>query len=247
METSLTSAGEFALLALGFIFGLKHATEVDHVVAVSTVVSEHRSVWSSAIVGGLWGAGHTISLIVVGVLVLVFRVAIPFSIASRLELGVALMIIVLGVIAVTRALRWRADVHLHRHSHDGQTHVHIHFHERETAHHVVADPHSSSKPHSHAVSQVGVKPILIGAMHGLAGSAALTLLVLTQLPSLWLGLSYLVLFGIGSTAGMVLMSGIIGLPFAFSGGWFSKTHNGLQTVAGALSIVFGLWYAYRVY
>src|SRR6185295_4133079 len=99
METSFTSVGVFALLGLGLVFGLKHATEVDHVVAVSTIVSEHRNVWRSALVGALWGAGHTASLVIVGVLVLVFRVAVPLRIASWLEFGVALMIIGLGALA----------------------------------------------------------------------------------------------------------------------------------------------------
>ncbi|HEX5862881.1 MAG TPA: hypothetical protein VF014_01190, partial [Casimicrobiaceae bacterium] len=134
MEPSITSVGVFALLGLGFVFGLKHATEVDHVVAVSAIVSEHRSVFRSALVGGLWGAGHTASLVIVGIVVLVFRVAIPVPVAKWLEFGVALMIIALGAVAVLRVLRRRADVHLHRHSHDGQSHVHIHFHEDETKH-----------------------------------------------------------------------------------------------------------------
>src|SRR5882672_8813296 len=134
MEPSLTSVGVFALLGLGLVFGLKHATEVDHVVAVSAIVSEHRSVLRSALVGGLWGVGHSASLIIVGVLVLVFRVAIPPRVANWLEFGVALMIIGLGVLAITRVLRKRADIHLHRHSHDGQSHVHIHFHEQGNQH-----------------------------------------------------------------------------------------------------------------
>lgn len=242
METSFTSVGVFALLGLGLVFGLKHATEVDHVVAVSAIVSEHRNVWRSAIVGALWGAGHTASLIVVGVLVLVFRVAIPERVANWLEFGVALMIIALGVLAVMRVLRKRADVHLHRHSHDGQSHVHVHFHEHGSEH---AAP-SATAAHSHAISRVGFKPLLVGAMHGLAGSAALTLLVLTQIPSVLLGLLYLALFGIGSTFGMLLMSGLIGLPFALSGRRLSNLNYGLQSVAGGLSIAFGLWYAVTI-
>src|SRR5882757_5356588 len=102
METSLTSVGVFALLGLGLVFGLKHATEVDHVIAVSAIVSEHRSIFRSALVGALWGVGHSASLIVVGVVVLAFRVAIPDSVANWLEFGVALMIITLGVLAVVR-------------------------------------------------------------------------------------------------------------------------------------------------
>src|SRR6185503_13308587 len=173
MDPSFTSLGVFALLGLGLVFGLKHATEVDHVVAVSTIVSEHRNVFRSALVGGLWGAGHTASLVIIGVLVLVFRVSIPPGVTNWLEFGVALMIIALGVIAVARVFRKRPDVHLHRHSHDGQSHVHIHFHEQGTEHApATANPSSEMKhaSHSHAISQVGLKPVLVGAMHGLAGS-----------------------------------------------------------------------------
>ncbi len=250
METSFTSVGVLALLGLGLVFGLKHATEVDHVVAVSTIVSEHRNVLRSALVGGLWGVGHTAALIIVGVLVLVFRVAIPLPVANWLEFGVALMIIALGVLAVTRVLRKRADVHLHRHrhSHEGQSHVHVHFHEHGTEHASAAVQHSwpsATSSHSHAIAKLGFKPLLVGAMHGLAGSAALTLLVLTQIQSLSLGLLYLALFGIGSTLGMLLMSGLIGLPFALSGRRLTGINYGLQTAAGSLSIAFGLWYAYE--
>ena len=233
-------------MGLGLVFGLKHATEVDHVVAVSTIVSEHRNVLRSALVGALWGAGHTASLVIVGVIVLVFRVAIPLAVANWLEFGVALMIIGLGVLTITRVLRRRADVHVHRHSHGGQSHVHIHFHEPGTDHASAAASHSSPAIHSHAISQIGLKPLLVGAMHGLAGSAALTLLVLTQVPSVSLGLFYLGVFGLGSTVGMVLMSGLIGLPFALSGRRLTDINYGLQTIAGALSIVFGLWYEYQI-
>jgi ABC-type nickel/cobalt efflux system permease component RcnA len=240
METSFTSTGILALLGLGLVFGLKHATEVDHVVAVSTIVSEHRSVFRSALVGGLWGAGHTASLIVVGVIVLVFRAAIPVSVAKWLEFGVALMIIGLGVLAMTRALRLRADVHLHKHSHDGHSHVHVHFHEVTTQHDQV---HPTT--HTHAISSIGVKPLLVGMMHGLAGSGALTLLVVTQIESVWLGLLYIAVFGVGSIAGMLLMSGLIGLPFAMTSRNLSGLHHRLQTAAAGLSIAFGLWYAYQ--
>lgn len=243
MEVSLTSAGIFAFTALGLVFGLKHATEVDHVVAVSTIVSEHRNVLRSALVGALWGAGHTASLVIVGVIVLVFRVAIPLAVASWLEFAVALMIIGLGVLTITRVMRRRSDVHLHQHRHGGQSHVHIHFHEHGTGHSNAAASQSSPAPHSHAISQLGFKPLLVGAMHGLAGSAALILLIVAQVPSVSLGLLYLGVFGFGSTVGMVLMSGLIGLPFALSG---RRLTGGMQTIAAGLSIAFGLWYAYHV-
>jgi len=226
------------LLGLGLLFGLKHATEVDHVVAVSTIASQQRNVLRSALVGVLWGAGHTASLLIVGVIVLSLRIAIPKSVSHWLEFCVALMIVGLGATALWRALRKRSDLHVHEHSHEGVSHVHIHFHESETR-------HKPERKHSHAVSIVGIKPVLIGMMHGLAGSGALTLLVLTQIDSAWVGFLYLAIFGFGSIVGMLLMSGLIGLPFALTSRTVSSLHQRMQMAAGIVSIAFGLWYAYR--
>jgi ABC-type nickel/cobalt efflux system permease component RcnA len=227
----------FSVLAVGLVFGLKHATEVDHVVAVSTIVSQQRNLWRSTLVGAMWGAGHTASLLITGVIVLSLRIAIPEQVSKWLEFGVALMIIGLGAIALWRSLRKRNDVHVHEHSHDGVSHVHIHFHESETR-------HQKARPHSHALSSVGVKPILIGAVHGLAGSGALTLLVLSQIQSAWVGFFYLAIFGLGSIVGMILMSGLVGLPFALSARNVGRAHFYLQAAAASFSIAFGLWYAY---
>lgn len=237
-EPVLASAGAMAALGLGLVFGLKHATEVDHVVAVSTIVSEHRNITRAAVVGGLWGAGHTASLVIVGAIVLALRVAIPEWVAHWLEFSVALMITGLGANALVRALRRRTDVHRHTHRYDGATHLHVHFHESDAE-------HDEPVPHSHAGTRVGFKPLIVGAVHGLAGSAALTLLVLTQTESIWLGLLYLAVFGLGSVVGMMLMSGLVGLPFALSARKLTGIHHGLQATAGALSIAFGLWYAYE--
>jgi sulfite exporter TauE/SafE len=137
-------------------------------------------------------------------------------------------------------LQKKAHVHVHQHNHDGQSHTHIHFHEKETTH----APAVRSK-HSHTVSRLGWKPVLIGMMHGLAGSGALMLLVLTQISSPLLGFLYVATFGVGSIVGMLLMSGLIGLPFAFSSRKLSHLHQGLQTVAAVFSICFGIWYAYK--
>jgi ABC-type nickel/cobalt efflux system permease component RcnA len=240
MLEAAPSVGAFAVLGVGLLFGLKHATEVDHIVAVSTIVSEHRNVFRSALVGALWGLGHTAALLVAGIIVLALRVAIPQQVSAWLEFGVALMIIGLGASALWRVFRKRGPLHLHKHTHDGLSHAHIHFHEEETKH---SSPSTSS--HSHAVSRIGIKPLLVGTMHGLAGSAALTLLVLTQIQSAVLGLLYLDIFGLGSIVGMLLMSGIIGLPFALTSRRLSGLHYNLQTLAAGLSIVFGLWYAYE--
>ncbi|HEX8457511.1 MAG TPA: hypothetical protein VF656_09455 [Pyrinomonadaceae bacterium] len=240
-EPSFARMSALAVLGLGLVFGLKHATEVDHVVAVSNIVSEQKKLWRAALVGGLWGVGHTASLVIVGAVVLVLRVAISERVASGLEFCVALMIIGLGAATFVRSLRERrAPVHLHQHRHDGLEHAHIHFHEADTEH--MGAP---AVPHSHAVTRIGIKPLVVGAVHGLAGSAALTLLVLAQIPSPLVGLLYLLVFGLGSIVGMLLMSGLVGLPFVLSARKLSGLHYGLQTVAGALSICFGLWYAYE--
>jgi ABC-type nickel/cobalt efflux system permease component RcnA len=237
MDASFTSAGTLALLSLGLIFGLKHATEVDHVVAISTIISQHRSFFRAARVGILWGVGHTAALLVTGTIVLFLRITIPERVSNWLEFGVAVMILVLGTTALWRSLRKRAEVHLHRHSHDDVSHVHVHFHEATTQH---GEEHTAA--HSHSVTAIGIKPLLIGTMHGLAGSGPLTLLVLTQIKSPWTGLLYLSLFGVGSIVGMLLMSGLVGLPFALSARRLSGFHHRLQTAAALLSIAFGLWY-----
>jgi ABC-type nickel/cobalt efflux system permease component RcnA len=238
MLETIGSLSTLAVLGVGLLFGLKHATEVDHVVAVSTIVSQHRSLWRSALVGGLWGLGHTASLLVIGFLVLSLRIAIPERVSNWLEFAVALMIIGLGASALWKVFKDRSDIHVHEHSHDGLTHVHVHFHEQDTK-------HVKEKPHTHAISAVGIKPLIIGTVHGLAGSGALTLLVLTQIKSAWIGFSYLLVFGLGSIFGMLLMSGLIGLPFVLTSRNLSGLHSKLQTIAAALSIVFGLWYAYQ--
>ena len=241
MLANPSSLSTLAVLTIGLLFGLKHATEVDHVVAISAIVSQHKNVFRSAIVGALWGAGHTVSLLIVGVVVLSLRVGIPEKVSGWLELGVALMIIGLGISALWRAVRNSTNVHVHQHSHDGLSHTHVHFHENETKHQPAAQA-----MHSHTVSRVGWKPVLIGMMHGLAGSGALTLLILTQIGSFWIGFFYVVIFGLGSTIGMLLMSGLIGLPFALTSNRLTHLHQGLQTAAAVLSIGFGIWYAYQV-
>lgn len=240
MEPSFASAGILALLVMGLIFGLKHATEVDHVVAISTIVSQNRNLLRSATVGALWGVGHTAALLITGVIVLSLRITIPERVSNWLEFGVALMILGLGASALWRALRKRGEIHLHEHVHDDVSHVHVHFHEPTTRH-----GKSKAVAHSHSVSAVGFKPVLIGTIHGLAGSGPLTLLVLTQIKSPLIGLLYLSVFGIGAILGMLLMSGLVGLPFALTSRRLSGFHQRLQTAAAVLSIVFGLWYAHE--
>jgi len=230
-------------LGLGFALGLKHATEADHLAAVSTIVSERRSIWESARVGVLWGLGHTASLFIAGLLVVVLGVAIPERVATVLEFCVALMIITLGTRLMYFTLRRNSSVHVHSHSHDGKPHLHLHFHQSHDAHPV---------PQTHEGAHSGLsrwRTFLVGVMHGLAGSAALTLLVLTEVMrngSPVVGLSYLLIFGIGSIGGMLIMSSLIGLPFALSSRLPRRLPELLQLTAATASVVFGLLYGWRI-
>jgi len=224
------------ILATGFIYGLQHALDPDHLVAVSTIVSEHKSVSRSSLVGTFWGVGHTSSLLLVSLIVLLLRVSIPENIARWMEAPVALMLIALGVTTIIRAVRERGlRIHTHTHSHDessAHTHLHIHLEEEHV--------------HQHRYFKVGKRPFVVGLVHGVAGSAALTLLVLVKIPSVALGLIYIGVFGIGSIGGMLLMSGLIGLPFALTARRYEFLNGGIRLVAGAVSILYGLVLAWKL-
>lgn len=235
-------------LGLGFLLGLKHATEADHLVAVTTIVSEQRSVWRSMMVGVLWGIGHTAALFAAGLLIIVLHVAIPERIAALLELAVAAMITILGARILYLLLRDRRRLHVHTHTHDGRTHSHLHFHDREDEHRVSdADRHNAPAHHR---GLRGLRPVFIGVVHGLAGSAVLTLLVLTEIVgnggSRALGLAYLLIFGAGSIGGMLVMSALISLPFVFTANYFARINHPLRLIAGVASVAFGIYYAWQV-
>src|ERR1043165_8557353 len=168
------------VLWLGLVLGIKHATEVDHLVAIANIVSESRSIFRSAVVGVLWGVGHTISVFVVGILVILLRFEIPERLASSFEFLVAAMIILLGSRTLYATLRGRKDLHAHTHQHGGTAHTHLHFHDKRHAHAI-----GEVRPHDHArqAKLRGWRAVAVGLVHGLAGSAALTLLVLTQVSS----------------------------------------------------------------
>jgi ABC-type nickel/cobalt efflux system permease component RcnA len=241
---SFTAAG--GILLLGFLFGLKHATEADHIAAVGAIVSEKRGWRPAALTGALWGAGHTLSIVVAGLCVMALRVTIPDGLARLFELVVALMIVGLGGTALARALRSRSDVHVHAHTHDGTTHVHLHFHGAVDGH---LPPHGRQPAPEHgaghhAAGGPGLKPFLVGVVHGLAGSAALILLVLSRIASVPLGLLYLLVFGAGSLGGMVIMSLALSVPFAAT---IARPvlHRSVRIAAGLLAVAFGLFDAFR--
>jgi ABC-type nickel/cobalt efflux system permease component RcnA len=236
-------------LTLGFLLGLKHATEADHLVAVTTIVSEQRSLWRSMMVGLLWGAGHTAALFAAGLLIIIMHISIPACIAAMLELSVAAMIIFLGARILYLLLRDHRRVHVHTHTHNGRTHSHLHFHDPEDEHRV-SDAQTAAQPLHHSAFG-GLRPVLVGLVHGLAGSAALTLLVLTEVMSggggsRALGLAYLLIFGAGSIGGMLVMSALISLPFIFTANYFTRINHPLRLVAGLASVAFGIYYAWEV-
>jgi ABC-type nickel/cobalt efflux system permease component RcnA len=235
-------------LGLGFLLGLKHATEADHLVTVTTIVSEQRSVRRSMMVGVLWGVGHTAALFVAGLLIIILHVSIPERMAAMLELAVALMITFLGARILYLLLRDRRSVHVHTHTHDGRTHSHLHFHDANDEHRVGdADKESATAHHG---TLRGLRPLFVGVVHGLAGSAALTLLVLTEIMSgggsRAQGLAYLLIFGAGSIGGMLIMSALISLPFVLTASYFARVNNPLRLVAGLMSVAFGIYYAWEV-
>jgi len=235
------------VLGLGFLLGLKHSTEADHLVAVTTIVSEQRSIWRSGIVGALWGVGHTASLLLAGALVIVLEMKVPETVAHLLEFSVALMIIFLGGRVLYFTLRHRQRVHVHTHAHDGIVHRHLHFHDPHDAHAVVEESGEKHRRQHHRGGLPGLRPLIVGMIHGLAGSAVLTLLVLTEVVrhgSRARGMAYLLVFGVGSIGGMLLMSMLISLPIVLTTRRFERVEAPLRFVVSISSIAFGLYYAW---
>lgn len=223
----MTDAAPLTLsVAAGFLFGIKHALDPDHLVAISTIVAEHKKLWRSSRAGIFWGIGHTITVAAVGLVVLGFKVTVSPTLAQSLELIVGLMLVVLGLAVAVSLVREK--VHLHRHEHDGRCHTHLHAHKHRL-------------DHAHAHPDDGVyRSLFVGMVHGLAGSAALTVLVLSAMPSVLHGLFYLILFGLGSIVGMMAMSTLIGSPFAYTARRFERANLVIRSLASGTSIGLGL-------
>ena len=223
MESSL-----YAAFLLGLVLGVKHALDADHLIAVSTIVSEYQSLKWASLIGAFWGLGHTVTLFIVGLLVIGLRLTIPPRVALALEFLVAVMLVILGAAILWRAFRVER-LHIHAHNHSPETHAHFHLHGSTEEDHSHPHPFNSMR-----------KPFLVGIVHGLAGSAALMLLVLTTIPSPLAGLAYILIFGFGSVGGMLILSSMIGIPFIFTAKRFTLLNRWMRIVAGAASIAFGL-------
>lgn len=224
-----------SLLAFGFVLGLKHAVDADHLAAVSTMASERRSLFSSSLIGALWGLGHTIALLAAGVVVIFLHFQISKHSEQALEFCVGIMLVVLGANTLRKLARG-GQLHVHVHEHGGHLHAHPHIHE-----------HSEHEElHTHHGLRFGARPLLIGIVHGLAGSAAITLLVLTTISSPLVGLLYIAIFGIGSIGGMMIMSTLFALPARFTAARFARANFALRGLAGVFSLSFGLFMVYEI-
>jgi hypothetical protein len=247
-----------AVMSLGLFLGMRHATDPDHVIAVTTIVARQRTVAGAAAIGAAWGVGHTLTMLAVGGGIIVFGWVIPPRIGLSTELSVGLMLVVLGLAnlkGVSRLVRESVarrgetrHLHSHPHGHGDYVHTHIHGHDPE------AHPHSSEQTplgwldrHFGALSPYRfVRPLVVGTVHGLAGSAAVALLVLTTIRNPTWAVVYLLVFGLGTIAGMMLMTALIVLPFAYTNRQFARLNDGLRVASGVLSLGFGLFLAYHI-
>lgn len=193
-----------SLLILGFLLGMRHATEADHLAAMATIASRSNNFRSTALQGAAWGIGHTITLLIFGGIALLIGGVIPDNYAHLLEFAVGLMLIGLGSDVLRQLIRRRIHFHAHTH-HDGTRHFHAHAHEAGAVH------DNDAHQHSH-VKHLPRRALFVGLMHGMAGSAALIVLTAEKTQSLSTALLYILLFGLGSVIGMAMLSVIIMLP-----------------------------------
>ncbi len=248
-----------AILIIGFFLGMRHATDPDHVIAVSTIVTRERSLSKAALIGALWGVGHTLTILVVGAAIILFNLVIPPRVGLTMELAVGLMLVLLGVLNLAGVTKWLSEKfspahpHLtgeHAHIHEHDSHLHYHWHEHAPA----KEHHGDSLPAPRWLSSPFVKlglfhslrPLFIGIVHGLAGSAAVALLVLTTIHDPRWGVLYLLIFGAGTVGGMVLITAALSVPFTYAGSRFAWMTRGLVMASGLLSLGFGLFISYQI-
>ena len=215
-----------SILVLGFFLGMRHATDVDHVVAVTTIVSRERSVRGAALLGSLWGVGHTLTIVLVGGAIILFSIVIPPRVGLSMEMAVAVMLVVLGALNATGAME-RIDEAAHAARHPGEPHV---------------TPH---EPRSSGLA-AAVRSLVVGVVHGLAGSAAVALLVLTTLRDTRWAALYLLVFGVGTIAGMMLLTVAMVTPLALAARRMTNLPRTMARVTGLVSVALGIFLAYRI-
>lgn len=246
------------IIGVGFLLGIRHATDPDHVIAVTTIVSRQRSIRHAGLIGILWGVGHTITILLVGAAIILFNLVIPPRIGLTMELAVGLMLILLGVLNLSGVTQWVTDrfmpvhrheevIHAHWHTHGEDAHSHVHGHHPEVHLHLEDPPKGALQK---TLARVGtyqlLRPLAVGIVHGLAGSAAVALLVLTTIRDPRWAIVYLLVFGVGTIAGMMLITVAIGAPFAYTGKRFTNLNRGLGVASGLVSVAFGLLVTFQI-
>ena len=231
-----------AIILLGLLLGMQHALEADHLAAVASLAAESRSKRRIIRHGVVWGLGHMATLCVFAGAVLVSRSMVGPALAHWLEVAVGVMLMALGGNVIYRLIRERVHIHIHRHA-DGAVHVHAHAHANETQSRGQLPhgqfPHRET-PHDH-VHRPGfpVRSLLVGMMHGLAGSAVLVVLAATTLRSPLEGVGTVLVFGLGSVLGMALLSAVIAVPLSFTARRLTWAHRAIRGATGVVSIVLG--------
>ena len=244
--------GLLSILAVGFFLGMRHATDPDHVIAVTTIVSNQRSGMRAALIGAFWGLGHTLTIFVVGVGIILFNLVIPVRLGLSMEFSVAVMLMILGVWNVAGFLRSmpvdaththddESVVHSHTHSHGDFTHTHTHSHAPDEMTQAWTDRVVGTS----ALYQY-LRPFVIGVVHGLAGSAAVALLVLATIRNVHWAIAYLLIFGVGTIAGMMLITMSLASAFRMVVKSRQKFSRQLALASGLLSLGFGLFVAYQI-
>jgi hypothetical protein len=257
------------ILGLGLLLGVRHATDPDHIIAVSTIVSRERSFSSAARIGALWGLGHTATIMAVGVPLILFRWTISAKLGASMELAVAFMLIVLGVGSLLDIRRGggSGNSHSHLHQHGDRIHRHAHGHaaakspQETVAAHEAATPHDDPL-HGHAADATAlgaidrlagrgraygfIRPLVVGVVHGLAGSAAIALMVLATIRTPLLAVGYLLIFGIGTILGMMLLTTAIAMPVVTAGNRSLATNRSLRVAFALVSVGFGIFLAVRI-
>ncbi len=246
----------YSIVAIGFWLGMQHATNADHVIAVSTIVSRQRSIRNAALIGVLWGVGHTITIFVVGAAIILFGLAIPKRLGLTMEFSVGIMLILLGILNLSGVLRWlsekwtpaRASGHSHAHLHGDFVHSHSHGHSAETHGH--AEDATPVSWMDRTFGKLGLynvlRPLAVGLVHGLAGSAFVAYLVLQTIRDPFAAVAYLLVFGVGTIAGMMFLTAVIAMPFKFSQSRFTVLNRALGVASGAISLCFGLFIVYQM-
>jgi ABC-type nickel/cobalt efflux system permease component RcnA len=225
------------ILFLGFLIGMRHALEADHVAAVAVLATRAKTVRQALPLGVMWGLGHTLTLFAFGAVIVVLNANLSPAVALILEAVVGVMLVGLGVDVIYRVVKKRIHFHVHAHQ-AGKHHVHAHSHEGEKTH------DASRHGHEH-FKGLSFRALAVGMMHGLAGSAALVLLTMQSVEPISSRVIYIILFGVGSMVGMGLLSIVIAVPLRYAANSMTWAYNGLSVVLGLFSTGLGLLTIYH--